>query len=50
MTVPDTLFTVGETRGRTLVRERPAAEIVPRFGIVDPLLEQLTIARADALM
>lgn len=26
-----------------------AAEIVPRFGIVDPLLEQLAIALADAL-
>jgi AraC family transcriptional regulator len=26
-----------------------AAEIVPRFGIVDPLLEQLSIALADAL-
>jgi AraC family transcriptional regulator len=45
MTHQGTAFTVGELYGC----DATAAEIVPRFGIVDPLLEQLSIALAEAL-
>jgi hypothetical protein len=45
MTLPGTTFSVGEVYGC----DAAAAEIVPRFGNVDPRLEQLSVALAGAL-